>query len=121
MIEGKTLFIGVDSLGLLDKIQPQEILVWSKKTEKRINNIFPEIKTKRFYGIATNYTNNVFETIVVFEAGLNILPALKNNVIKEADRIGRKVFLIRETSFHPLCFFDNNRKSTQNTYNTIEI
>ncbi len=101
-MKSNNLFIGTDSLGILKQLLPQEILVWSDRFEQVVNDYLPMIKTSKYFGVSTDYKNNYFDCVFLFDAGISIIPTLKKRIFIEASRIGAEVYLIKDPFFNPL-------------------
>lgn len=120
-MKNNNLFIGIDSIGALQMLMPEELFVWSKKTKTAVNTHIPRIKAHRIFGAATKYENNYFDCVFIFEHGLSVLPFLKEEIIREANRISTEVILIRDSQFEPIIKFENTESFLNRNISIIEL
>ncbi|WP_142433384.1 glycosyltransferase family 2 protein [Enterococcus mundtii] len=113
-MKSNNLFIGTDSLGILKQLLPQEILVWSDRFEQVVNKHLSTIKTTKYFGVSTNYKDNYFDCVFLFDAGISIFPTLKKRIFMEAYRIGTEVYLVKDPLFYPLEEFKLEMTEFQN-------
>lgn len=113
-MKSNNLFIGTDSLGILKQLLPQEILVWSDRFEQVVNKHLSTIKTTKYFGVSTNYKDNYFDCVFLFDAGISIFPTLKKRIFMEAYRIGTEVYLVKDPLFYPLEEFELEMTEFQN-------
>lgn len=113
-MKSNNLFIGTDSIGILKQLLPQEILVWSDRFEQVVNKHLSTIKTTKYFGVSTNYKDNYFDCVFLFDAGISIFPTLKKRIFMEAYRIGTEVYLVKDPLFYPLEEFKLEMTEFQN-------